>query len=939
MVAFHQFGGAQGFAEALDTDLDKGTSGDEKDLCRRRITLEKDSATRGFLHFLLHAGKNWVIFLLLLSAGLSVGFGMKERGQGTGWYEGFFIIIAILMLVTTRAMQDFWNESLKMSLEKQKLSERVNVKVHVLRGGHEHRIPISDIVFGDVVCLKRGCEIPGDGLFISGSVKLDDGTEYGISIQNQFLLYGTTVINGNGRMLVTSVGNETEWAEAMRLVAHDSNEKTPLQAQLDRVYTWTQIIALLVSITILVISFLRYTLGKIYDGTQGSDFKDRPKTVRDFMDAILCLTVKPKGRISILTTALTVFVVGLQEGLPFVVTLFIAHIKKKAASNRAIMQELLACISMGSLTTICADNVGGLMLNQMEVDVFRTAEAILKEVSGLAPNVVEPLCNGIGIPVLLFETPRSIVGDPFVQWARTKLDMRMEILEQSCTVVETKKLNEESCGVLMKKKNQEGGTNLYLHWKGPAPRILIMCSHYYDEKGSKKVMDKESRESFNRFIKDMQAEYPQTIAFAYKNAEVEELDEENLILIGLFGLKSRPLEEKIKAITDFRNAGVCFKLVSGDNTQTLKAIAEDYQLLPPGSDDQVLTGSEFRNLTDEERTNKVDRITVMGDALPLDKLNFVKCLRQNGHVVGVIEVHTKQTPTLKEADVGITTGSFSTEIVRETSAIIITNATVNFLLDLIIYGRSAFENIQKFIQVELTMNVAALLINIIMTVRYGDSPITTIQLFWANIIVAFLGGVALLTEPPTRKMLEKPPQARSDPLITKPMWRNLVTQALYQVAILVTFQFKGETIPGVKKKAIKTMIFNSFILCQVYHQFSARDLEKINVFKGIHKNHWFWVAVGLEIGLQVAVIVISRFVFGGVWLDCKQWVVCVLIGLGSMVIDWVAKLVSSFSIKCFTGVGSPDPGCKLAPSPSVKVVSNLELPLMCYDGGSEVIQS
>ncbi|KAA8519186.1 hypothetical protein F0562_013443 [Nyssa sinensis] len=834
--SLREFGGVRGFAEALDTDLENGIPAHEDGLCCRHITCalpETQDPKQHFFHFVLNACNKYIIFLLLLCAVLSLVFGIKEEGLDTGWYEGAFIFNAVIVLVAVPSIHNFWYSQLS---GKQKLSKRMELVVNVFRGGCQQEISISDVVLGDIVCLKVGQQVPADGLFINGeSLKVDN--ESSVDDQNPFIFYGAKVINGNGRMLVTSVGMETVWGEMMSMVTNAPNKKTPLRVQLDKLNTCTQVIGLLITILILIILFLRFNLAKEHDGSDFPDLKGKPAAIRDFLDAIEKIVMKPRGKISILTTSLTLLLVGMAEGLPFVIS------------------------------TICTDKPCGLTSNQMEIDMFYIGEEFIIEDSIIAPDVSEALCSGISTPVLKLNSPSNSTEDPLSSWASLKWGMEMEDLKQQITIVEAKELNskKEGCAVLIR-KNGDNGESMSLHCKGLATTILAMCSHYYESSGTVKAIDKQKRKAFEQVIARMKFKHLKPIAYAYKKVDVQMLEEKDLILIGLLGLK----HSCRKAIEACVNAGINFKLVSGDNVSELEAIALECGILMPNSD-AVVHGEKFRNSTEKERMDMVERICIIGNCLPMDRLLLLKCLKKKGHIVAVVGFRTDETLTLKEADVGITIGSRSTEMARESSDIIVSSENFNFLVTIMMCGRCAYENIQKFIQLQLPGTIAWLLINPITTVHFGDAPITAIQVFWVFFTVAILGGLALLTEPPSNKLMEKPPVSRTDPLITRIMWRNIVPQASYQAAILVTFQFKGQPIVGINQKVSKTMIFNSFFLCQVFNQFTARELEKKNVFKGIHQNHWFWLAVGTMVVCQGLFIEIAHILGHSARLNGKHW--------------------------------------------------------------------
>ncbi|XP_062160989.1 calcium-transporting ATPase 9, plasma membrane-type-like [Alnus glutinosa] len=387
--------------------------------------------------------------------------------------------------------------------------------------------------------------------------------------------------------------------------------------------------------------------------------------------------------------------------------------------------------------------------------------------------------------------------------------------------------------------------------------------------------------------------------------------------------------EKSKAREGLKNAGVNIILVSensDDKVSWLESKALD-------SNGLVLEGENFRNYSDEERMSKVDDLTVMESCSPSDKLLLVQCLKEKSKRVAMVGGKTNEIPALKEADVGLVIESDSSEMARETSDMIIIkdgNFSLLQLVTIIKCGRCTYENIRKYIQFELAMTIAGLLIPAITTLSFGYSPISLIQMQWAIWVLTFLGGLALMREPPTEKLMDKPPLRQTEPLITKAMWRNLASQALYQTAILVLFQFKGQAIMGISKKVSESIIFNSFVLCQVFNIVNEREPEKKNVFRGIHRNPWFWVAVGVILVLQVAYIETAHILIGNGNLNWVQWFVCLLIGMTFLATDWATKWTSGCIMDWFTGPFVSHVGItiNMTPSSPSESTSNVDLPLI-----------
>ncbi|KAI3839370.1 hypothetical protein MKX03_032652 [Papaver bracteatum] len=315
-----------------------------------------------------------------------------------------------------------------------------------------------------------------------------------------------------------------------------------------------------------------------------------------------------------------------------------------------------------------------------------------------------------------------------------------------------------------------------------------------------------------------------------------------------------------------------------DNFFTARAIATECGILDPDdpnlNNGAVVEGVEFRNYTVEERMETVDRISVMARASPFDKLLMVQCLKQKGHVVAVTGDGTNDAPALKEADVGITMGIQGTGFAKESSDIVISD-----------------DNFATVITV--TTNIAALVINFIAAASAGEVsvPLTTVQLLRINLIMDILGALAMATDMPTDELMKKPPVGRDQPLITNVMWRNLAAQALYQIFVHLVLQFKGKTIFGVNEDVKNTIIFNTFVLCQVFDEFNARNLEKKNVFEGILENKLFLGIIGITVVLQVVMVEFLKNFANAERLNWGQWGACIGIAMVSWPIGWVVKCI------------------------------------------------
>lgn len=902
------FGGIASVAKLLSTDVESGIVGDEEDLRRRRVAFGANTYVRakpkGLIYFVVEAFRDTTILILLACAALSLAFGIREHGGKEGWYEGGSIFVAVFLVVAVSAASNFRQERQFDKLSK--ISN--NIKIGVVRQGRRQHVSIFDAVVGDVVFLNTGDQVPADGLFVDGhSFRVDESSMTGESdhvevdsARHPFLLSGSKVADGYGKMVVVSVGMDTAWGEMMSSITRDSNEQTPLQERLNRLTSTIGKVGLAVAFFVLLVMLVRYFTGNTEDENGFKEFNGVDRDLNDVFNSVL----------RIVSAAVTIVVVAIPEGLPLAVTLTLAYSMKRMMADQAMVRKLSACETMGSATVICTDKTGTLTLNQMKVTKFCLGGKETRQDS-IAHNLRELFYQGVA-----FNTTGSIYrpksgnaveysGSPtekaILTWAVEDLGMDVEKLKQSYTVlhVETFNSDKKRSGVSIRSNVQNRS---YVHWKGAAEMVLAMCSSYYQHTGEVNAMTKDKMTEFESIIQGMAASSLRCIAFACKEIEYDitsneitisqnNLSEENLTLLGIVGMKDPCRSGAKKAIESCRFAGVDIKMITGDNIFTAKAIATECGILDANHHGEVVEGAEFRNYTDEERRNKIKNIKVMARSSPLDKLLMVRCLKQAGEVVAVTGDGTNDAPALKEADVGLSMGIQGTEVAKESSDIVILDDNFSSVATVLLWGRCVYNNIQKFIQFQLTVNVAALVINFIAAVSAGDVPLTAVQLLWVNLIMDTLGALALATERPTKELMHRPPVGRTEPLITNIMWRNLLPQALYQIAILLILQFRGKQIFEVNEEVKNTLIFNTFVLCQVFNEFNARSLEKQNVFRGIHRNKLFVGIIGVTIVLQFVMVEFLKKFADTVSLDLGQWGICVAIAAVSWPIGWVMKLV------------------------------------------------
>ncbi|CAI9114541.1 OLC1v1015288C1 [Oldenlandia corymbosa var. corymbosa] len=917
--ALQQYGEVKGIAKFLNTNLDTGVSGDDEELLSRRNAFGSNTYPvkkgRSFLRFLWEAWQDLTLIILIIAAIASLGLGIKTEGLEEGWYDGGSITFAVLLVIFVTATSDY-----RQSLQFQSLNEeKRNIKMEVVRGGRREQISIYDVVVGDIVPLKIGDQIPADGVLVVGhSLAIDESSMTGESKimhkdqKSPFLMAGCKVADGAGTMLVTGVGINTEWGLLMASISEDTGEETPLQVRLNGVATFIGIVGLTVALCVLIVLLARFFTGhsKNADGT--IQFIRGQTSVSQTVD----------GVVKIITAAVTIVVVAVPEGLPLAVTLTLAYSMKKMMADKALVRRLSACETMGSATTICSDKTGTLTLNQMTVVEAHIGKAKMdkpQDGSRLPSTVSSLLDEGIsqnsaGSVFLSKEGAVEVSGSPtekaILSWA-VKLGMKFDMVRSESIILHVSPFNssKKRAGVAVRGKSN---SQVHVHWKGAAEIILDLCTKYLDTNGCLQSIS-GNKEYFKDAIENMAAKSLRCVAIAYKTLEADQvptdeehlarwvLPEDDLVLLAIVGIKDpcRPgVKEAVRLCTD---AGVKVRMVTGDNLQTAKAIALECGILSSDAEaiePNIIEGKQFREMSDIEREQVVKKISVMGRSSPSDKLLLVQTLRKLGEVVAVTGDGTNDAPALHEADIGLAMGIQGTEVAKESSDIIILDDNFASVVKVVRWGRSVYANIQKFIQFQLTVNVAALTINVVAAVSSGDVPLNTVQLLWVNLIMDTLGALALATEPPTDQLMERTPVGRREPLVTNIMWRNLIVQALYQVAVLLILNFCGRSILNLNHDETEhatmvknTLIFNAFVFCQIFNEFNARKPEEFNVFTGVTKNPLFMGIVGATLVLQIIIIEYLGKFTSTVRLDWKLWLVSIAIGLFSWPLAIIGKLI------------------------------------------------
>ncbi|KAL0450163.1 UNVERIFIED_CONTAM: Calcium-transporting ATPase 2, plasma membrane-type [Sesamum latifolium] len=900
-LKFH--GGVSGIANKLVANCDDGLSTDSEALNRRRdiygINKFQESEPQSFWTFVWEALHDMTLMILGACAIVSLIVGIPTEGWPKGAHDGLGIVASILLVVLVTATSDYRQSLQFRDLDK----EKKKISIQVTRNGYRKKMSMYHLLAGDIVHLSIGDQVPADGLFLSGfSVLIDESSLTGesepvmITAENPFLLSGTKVQDGSCKMLVTTVGMRTQWGKLMATLSEGGDDETPLQVKLNGVATIIGKIGLFFAVVTFAVLVQKIMTRKWQEGTTTKWSGDDALELLEYF-----------------AIAVTIVVVAVPEGLPLAVTLSLAFAMKKMMNDKALVRHLAACETMGSATNICSDKTGTLTTNRMTV------------VKSCICMKVKDLSNPDDASTLASELPQSVVkillqsifnntGGEVVVRRRGKSKLlgtptETAILEfglllggdsqaerQSCKVLKLEPFNstKKRMGVVL----ELPGGGVRAHTKGASEIVLAACDKVINSDGEVVPLEQAAMNHLTTTIDQLANEALRTLCLAYMELENgfsadKDIPSSGFTCIGIVGIKDPVRPGVRESVALCQSAGVTVRMVTGDNINTAKAIARECGILT--GDGIAIEGPVFRSKTLEELNELIPKIQVMARSSPLDKHTLVKHLRTTfDEVVAVTGDGTNDAPALHEADIGLAMGIAGTEVAKESADVIILDDNFSTIVTVAKWGRSVYVNIQKFVQFQLTVNVVALTVNFYSACRTGSAPLTAVQLLWVNMIMDTLGALALATEPPTDELMKRAPVGRKGNFISAVMWRNILGQSLFQFIVILFLQAYGKTffrLHGCTDSdlVLNTIIFNTFVFCQLFNEVNSREMEKIDVLDGILDNNVFVMVVGSTIFFQIIIIEYLGTFASTTPLTVFQWLVCIFIGFLGMPIAVVLK--------------------------------------------------
>ncbi len=828
-----------------------------------------------FLKAFLRSLGDPIIRILMIALGIKTLFLIHDFD----WFETVGIVIAILIASFISTISEYGSEKAFEKLEEE--SSRVKVRVRRKKGVLE--IPIEEVVVGDLVLLSYGDKIPADGVLVEGNLSVDESSLNGESkeqyktarrktLQKENELFrGSVIYQGEGIMQVSKVGENTFYGK-LALELSSKQPESPLKQRLQQLAKVISRIgyfsAFLVAFSYL---FSVYVIENHFDKTLIlAALSNFPNLFGDILYA--------------LTLAVTIIVVSVPEGLPMMVTLVLSSNMKRMLKNNVLVRRLVGIETAGSLNILFTDKTGTLTKGRMHVEKFLSGSFLEykseKELQKF-PSYYETLKTS------LFENNScnyDVQNETLIGGNGT--DRALLSFFEAKKIHQYPVLKEQPFSSVFKYSlTTVSIENHEITFLKGAPEILLpQCKMYLKEEG--KLVPFVRHDKMKRFLSTFTEEGKRVIALCYKEGRRVS----NLVFLGLVVLEDEIRETSFQAVQEVQNAGVQVVMMTGDNKETATSLAKQIGILK-SSDDLVLTSEQLLRMKDEEIKECLARIKVIARALPTDKSRLVRLSREKHLVVGMTGDGVNDAPALKQADVGFAMGS-GTEVSKEASDIIILDNNFLSISKAILFGRTTFKSIRKFIIFQLTMNLCAILLSIVGPFIGIETPITVIQMLWVNMVMDTLAGLAFAYEPPRKEYMLEPPKKREEAILNHYMLGEILFTGLYSALLCLCFLklplFHQLFRIDPSDKYFLTAFFGLFIFMGIFNSFNART-ARLNLLEGIFSNPVFLITICFIVVVQVILIYFGGDLFRTAGLSVPEFGEMLLLALSVIPVDFLRK--------------------------------------------------
>ena len=786
-------------------------------------------------------------------------------------FETLGILISILAASLVSTISEYGSEAAFKKLEEE--SSKINVKV--IRNGLTKLIPIEEVVVGDIIRLNSGDKIPSDGLIIKGTVEVDESSINGESINkrkevNEQLYRGTIVFNGEAIMQTKQVGLKTMYGNIASEL-QEKSEPSPLKIKLTKL---AKTISKLGYIGAVLVS-LSYLFSRL---VIANDFNTEL-----ILNDITNVQVIFSYFLHALTLAVTVIIVSVPEGLPLMVTLVLSSNMRRMLKKSVLVRKLVGIETAGSLNYLLTDKTGTLTKGTLEVNSIITLNKTYQKFSSIENKKYQDL---IYKSIYYNNSSNYDINGNVIGGNSTDsclLRFISEDLSYNCKILKYVPFDnvKKYSLVTIEDKNKE------TYIKGAPEYLISQCTKYFNEQGEVKYLI--NKEKITSLLKEYTSKGFRVIALVSSDNYHLTNELTNLTFIGLIIIKDELRKESKSSINTIKKAGIKTVMITGDDITTAKQIATEVGIIDSTSD-ICLTSAEFNKMTDEEIMKYHDHIKVIARALPKDKSRFVNILQSLKYVVGMTGDGVNDAPALKKADVGISLGS-GTEVAKEASDIVILDDNISSICEAILFGRTIFKNIRKFIIFQLSLNICAVAISVICPFIGIDTPITIVQMLWINMIMDTLAGIAFSYEPPNPEYMDEQPLKKDTPIINKYMTTEIIISGLYQALICILFLKLPLLHQFIRNdnKYLMTAYFSLFVFMGVFNSFNART-ERLNIIAKLKHNLAFLIIISFIIITQVYIIYYGGNIFRTYGLNIKELILVLIISLTIIPIDWMRKI-------------------------------------------------
>ena len=828
-----------------------------------------------FFKLLLETLSDPIIKILLIALGIKTIFLIKDFD----WYETVGIVIAIMVASLISSISEYGS----MRAFNKLTEETSLIKVRAKRDNKVIEIPINDVVYNDIILLGEGDKVPADGIIVSGTIAVDESMLNGEAkekykkacidinkIEDENKVYMSSVVyNGSALMLVTQVGDNTIYGKLAQEL-QEKEDPSPLKLRLTELAKNISRIGYVASFLV-AFSFL---FNKIFILNEFN--------ISMILSTLTNYKIMFSYILEAMTLCVTIIVVAVPEGLPMMITLVLSSNMKTMLKNNVLVRKLMGIETAGNINVLFTDKTGTLTNGKLEVVGILSSSLEEIDIKKLNSRMKELFMDSLSVNnESVYDTKNNkIIGGNITDKAILNY---VKLYKSKAKVINRMPFSSEKKYMFTKIDNMGNKIKLI---KG-APEVIINASNsYYDEFGIKKnISDKNKILSK---VKELSGSKLRLIAIAISDDIFVTDNLKNITLLGFIVLADSIRENVLEGINLVKSASIQTIMITGDNKETAVSIARELNLIE-SADDIVITSDKLDKMTNEDIIKIFPKIRVIARAMPSDKSRLVNIAHEQGMVCGMTGDGVNDAPALKKADVGFAMGS-GTEVAKEASDIVILDNNFMSIAQSVLYGRTIFKSIRKFIICQLTINLCSLTVSIIGPFIGIPVPITVVQMLWINMIMDTLSGLAFSYEPALNDYMKEPPKKKSDHIINRYMVSQILVTGIYS-SIICIFFMKSSIINNIYTPISKlTAFFGLLIFISIFNALSART-NRLNIIANIKKNKVFIAIIGFITIVQIFIIYKGGDLFRTHGLNMKEFIIMFILSISVLPVDFIRKII------------------------------------------------